>query len=72
MRLALRRAAKSGVVVVQSSPAPHDEMPMQEFLDAADVLAGGDRAPQKLRILLMLALSGTSDRSHIQRWIDEA
>ncbi|WP_434666597.1 asparaginase [Paraburkholderia sp. A3BS-1L] len=69
---ALARAAKSGVVVVQSSRAARSEVPTQAFLEAAGVLAGGDLAPQKLRVLLMLALSCTNDRAQIQRWIDEA
>ncbi|MCC8392888.1 asparaginase [Paraburkholderia sp. MMS20-SJTR3] len=69
---ALARAAQRGVVVVQSSRAPRGEVPLQAFLEAAGVLAGGDLAPQKLRIVLMLALSCTTDRLQIQRWIDEA
>jgi len=54
---AYRRAVNSGVVVVQSSRAPRGCVPEQRFLKADGILAGGDLAPQKLRIALMMALA---------------
>jgi L-asparaginase len=56
-REALARAAKQGVCVVQSTRAVRPVVPPQDFLRRDGVLAGGDLAPHKLRILLMLLLA---------------
>jgi L-asparaginase len=64
---ALADAVSQGVVVVQATRAPRGYVPPQRFLEADGMLAGGDLAAPKLRILLMLALSLTSDRSTLQR-----
>ncbi|WP_404935504.1 asparaginase domain-containing protein [Paraburkholderia sp. BL27I4N3] len=54
---ALRDAVAAGVVVVQATRAPRGLVPVQRFLTADGILSGGDLAPQKLRIALMLALA---------------
>ena len=54
---ALVRAAQAGVVVVQATRAPRGTVPVQRFLAADGLLAGGDLAPPKLRIALMLAIA---------------
>jgi L-asparaginase len=66
---ALAEAARAGVVVVQSSRAARGTVPPQAFLAADGILAGGDLPAHKLRILLMLALAHTSDKTLIQQWI---
>lgn len=69
---ALAAAVRAGVTVVQASRAPRGTVPPQRFLQADGILAGGDLAPQKLRILLMLALSVTRDAPTLQRWLLQA
>jgi L-asparaginase len=64
---ALQRARKAGVVVVQSTRAPRGMVPEQAFLQRDGFLAGGDLMPQKLRILLMLALTQTAGERELQR-----
>ena len=71
-RLALERAAQAGVVIVQSSRSGSgrvidDKVAMREagFL-AADSLTG-----QKARILLMVALTRTTDIAEIRRMFEE-
>ncbi|WP_343649575.1 asparaginase [Herbaspirillum sp.] len=56
-RAALQRAVARGVVVVQAARAARGVVPPQAFLQRDGVLAGGDLAPPKLRILLMLILA---------------
>jgi L-asparaginase len=51
------RAAQAGAVVVQVTRAPRGTVPVQRFLAADGLLAGGDLAPPKLRIALMLAIA---------------
>ena len=58
---AYRRAVEAGVVVVQSSRAARGVVPPQAFLARDGVIAGGDLAPQKLRVALMLALTLSGD-----------
>lgn len=53
---ALREAAASGILVVQSTSGPRGMVPVQRHNVADNILAGGDLSPRKLRILLMLAL----------------
>ena len=54
---ALVRAAQAGVVIVQATRASRGTVPVQRFLAADGLLAGGDLAPPKLRIALMLAIA---------------
>ncbi|QDL94696.1 asparaginase (plasmid) [Paroceanicella profunda] len=56
-RAALKRAVAAGVTVVQSSRAPRGRVPLQAYNTADGILSGGSLAPNKLRILLMLALA---------------
>ncbi|ONN65815.1 asparaginase domain-containing protein [Herbaspirillum sp. VT-16-41] len=56
-RAALQRAVAQGVVVVQAARAARGVVPPQAFLQRDGVLAGGDLAAPKLRILLMLILA---------------
>jgi L-asparaginase len=73
-RNALMRAAQQGVVVVQASRAARGVVPIQDFLVRDGILAGGDLAPQKLRILLMLILATTPASHHdaIQKYLLES
>ncbi|MGF6970853.1 L-asparaginase [Paraburkholderia sp. WC7.3g] len=66
---AYRKAVEAGVVVVQSSRAARGVVPPQAFLARDGVIAGGDLAPHKLRIALMLALTLNDDSNadHAQR-----
>jgi len=68
-RAALARAVKASVVVVQSTRAMRGQVPPQAFLARDGILAGGDLSAHKLRILLMLALSATTDHDQLQRII---
>ncbi len=65
-RAAFERAAKAGVVVVQCSRAAGRVAPRRRLRESG-IVAGEDFSPQKARILLMLALSTTSDVEEIQR-----
>ncbi|WP_233857499.1 asparaginase [Paraburkholderia sp. HD33-4] len=60
---AYRLAVEAGVMVVQSSRAARGAVPPQAFLARDGVIAGGDLAPHKLRIALMLALTFNDDSS---------
>jgi L-asparaginase len=64
-RSAFERAAKSGIVVVQCSRASGRVAPRRRLRESG-IVAGEDFSPQKARILLMLALSTTSDMTEIQ------
>jgi L-asparaginase len=65
-RSAFERAAKSGIVVVQCSRASGRVAPRRRLRESG-IVAGEDFSPQKARILLMLALTTTSDIAEIQR-----
>jgi L-asparaginase len=65
-RAAFERAAKSDVVVVQCSRASGRVAPRRRLCESG-IVAGEDFSPQKARILLMLALSTTTDLGEIQR-----
>ena len=65
-RSAFERAAKSGIVVVQCSRASGRVAPRRRLRESG-IVAGEDFSPQKARILLMLALTTTSDIADIQR-----
>jgi L-asparaginase len=66
-RTAFERAAKSGVVVVQCSRAASGRVAPRRRLRESRIVAGEDLSPQKARILLMLALSTTTDIATIQQ-----
>ena len=65
-RAAFERAAKSGIIVVQCSRATGRVAPRRRLRESG-IVAGEDFSPQKARILLMLALSTTSDVAEIQK-----
>jgi L-asparaginase len=65
-RVAFERAAKSGVAVVQCSRAATGRVAPRRRLRESGIVAGEDLSPQKARILLMLALSTTTDITSIQ------
>lgn len=71
-RDALKRAVAAGVVVVQTSRAARGNVPPQDFLARDGILAGGDLAAHKLRIMLMLALCESADPQRVQRIILDA
>jgi L-asparaginase len=66
-RAAFERAAKSGVVVVQCSRAASGRVAPRRRLRETGIVAGEDLSPQKARILLMLALTTTTDVAAIQQ-----
>jgi L-asparaginase len=59
-------AVAQGVVVVISSRAGSGRVPMPEKMRAAGFLSADNLNPQKARILLALALTGTSDPARIR------
>src|SRR6516164_1375197 len=64
-RAAFERAGQSGIVAVQCSRAPGRVAPRRRLRESG-IVAGLDFSPQKARILLMLALSTTTDVAKIQ------
>ena len=62
---ALKRAVAGGIVVVQCSRAASGRVGRRRYLREAGMVAGEDFSPQKARILLMLALTRTSDPAEI-------
>lgn len=64
-KAALARAMAAGVVVVQSSWVVSGQVARRRFLREHGIVPGGDFNPQKARILLMLALTRTSDPEEI-------
>ena len=65
--LALRNAVQKGVVVVQASRGAKGFVAPQEFLKRDGIVAAGDLAPQKARVLLMLALAAGAMPSQMQQ-----
>src|SRR5215475_14059385 len=65
-RTAFERAAKSGVVIVQCSSAASGRVAPRRRVRESGIVAGEDLSPQKARILLMLALSTTSEIVAVQ------
>jgi len=55
-RAALVAAARAGLVVVQATRGTNGMVPVQAHNVADGILAGGDLSPQKLRIVVMLAV----------------
>ncbi len=66
-RAAFERAAKTGVVVVQCSRAASGRVAPRRRLRETGIVAGEDLSPQKARILLMLALTTTTEIAAIQQ-----
>ncbi len=66
-RVAFENAAKTGIVVVQCTRAASGRVAPRRRLRETGILAGEDLSPQKARILLMLALTATSDLAAIAR-----
>lgn len=66
-RRALRRAGEHGVVVVISSRTGSGPVPVENGDDRRGELGAGDLNPLKARVLLMLALTRTSDPKEIAR-----
>ncbi|HEX6511956.1 MAG TPA: asparaginase [Chloroflexota bacterium] len=67
---ALDRAIASGVAVVQASRVGSGRVARSPKMRQRGVVAGGDLLPWKARILLMLALTRTSDMDAIQQLFD--
>ena len=65
---AVRRAAAQGVVVVTSTRTGSGRVPVGT---GGNTIGSGDLNPQKARILLMLALSRTSDPAQIRKIFSE-
>lgn len=71
-KAALRQAAEAGVAVVQSSRSGSGRVIDDKVaLRDAGFVAADSLAPQKARILLMLALTVTTERGEIRRIFDE-
>jgi L-asparaginase len=66
-RVALEKARDAGVLIVQASRAGSGRVALRRYLDEAGMIAGDNLNPQKARILLMLALTRTSDVKEIRR-----
>jgi L-asparaginase len=68
---ALDRAIDAGVVVVQASRTGSGRVPRSPGMAARRLVTADDLLPWKARILLMLALTHTSDPEAIQRLFEE-
>ncbi len=66
-RTAFERAARAGVVVVQCTRAASGRVAPRRRLRDSGIVAGEDLSPQKARILLMLALTATTEIAAIQQ-----
>jgi L-asparaginase len=66
-RAAFECAAKAGVVVVQCTRAASGRVAPRRRLRDSGIVAGEDLSPQKARILLMLALTQTTDIGAIEQ-----
>jgi L-asparaginase len=69
-REGLQRAVERGIVCVRSSRVPAGVVTHSTHDEPAGLIAGNTLNPQKSRILLMLALTRTTDRSRIQHYFD--
>jgi L-asparaginase len=65
--LALDDAVKKGVTVVVASQSGNGRVPLRQLFIDRNYVVSDNLSPKKARILLMLALSKTHDRSEIQR-----
>jgi L-asparaginase len=70
-RTALKKAARSGVLVVQSSRAHSGRMIQRSEDRDAGFVAADNLNPQKARVLAMLALTRTTDPGEIRRIFSE-
>jgi len=66
-RVALERARDAGVVIVQASRAGSGRVAPRRYLRESGMIGADNLNPQKARILLMLALTRSTDVSQIQR-----
>jgi len=66
-RVALEKARDAGVLIVQSSRAGSGRVALRRYLEEAGMIGADNLNPQKARILLMLALTRTSDVTEIRR-----
>ena len=66
-RNALRRASEQGVIVIMSSRTGSGRVPVRGSDEQLERLGAGDLNPQKARVLLMLALTKTTDPQEIAR-----
>ena len=64
-------AASKGVIVVQSSRAGSGRVPQRKALEPRGFLSADNLNPQKARILLMVALTKTSDKQELRRIFSE-
>lgn len=71
VKTALKDAADAGVVVVRSSRTGSGIVTPYAEYDRLGFVSAGSLNPQKARILLMLALTKTSDPKEIQRMFNE-
>ncbi|MFT5393399.1 MAG: L-asparaginase [Gammaproteobacteria bacterium] len=69
--LALERAQASGVVIVQASRAGSGRVTQREFISSRGFVAADNLNPQKARVLLMLALTRTTQVDEIVRIFSE-
>jgi L-asparaginase len=69
-RAALERAARTGVIVVQSSRAGGGRVAPRAYLKSSGMVGADNLNPQKARILLSLALTRTGDAAAIQQLFD--
>jgi L-asparaginase len=69
-RAALERAAKAGVIVVQATRAGSGRVARRRYLRETGMIGADNLNPQKARILLMLALTRTTNADDIQRMFD--
>ena len=68
---ALERAVERGVVVIQGSRAGSGRVTQRASLTEKGFIAGDNLNPQKARVLLMLALTRSTESSVISRIFDE-
>src|SRR5262245_5552726 len=66
-RVALEKARDAGVLIVQSSRAGSGRVALRRYLDEAGMIGADNLNPQKARILLMLALTRSSDVTEIRQ-----
>jgi L-asparaginase len=71
MKDALKYAAEKGVVIVRSSRTGSGVVTPDDEYDKLGFIVSGSLNPQKARILLMLALTKTTDLKEIQRMFYE-
>ncbi|MCH9672632.1 MAG: asparaginase [Gammaproteobacteria bacterium] len=68
---ALSRASNAGIAVVQSSRVGSGRVVTLETMQPTDSIPADNLTPQKARVLLMLGLHQTTDRSELRRFFEE-